>query len=107
MTDVNDDSPHPRFGVTDSNEWQPLEHHFLERTRQAPPSENRIGAAQKAYQQHLLLTSFDLRLLSNRLNDLVRLCRENTGRVRLSGVSDMGKLQDASGEQIFKVSKKF
>ena len=55
----------------------------------------------------MLLACFDLQLLRSRLNDLVRLCRNNAGLVQLSGVDDMGKLREMAGEHIFKVSEKF
>jgi hypothetical protein len=81
--------------------------HFIESAKQAPPSEHRLKAAKTAYQQQLLLACFDLQLLRSRLYDLVRLCRNNAGRVQLSGVDDLGKLREMAGEQIFKVSQKF
>ena len=80
---------------------------FIATAGQTPPSENRLKAAKIVYQQQLLLACFDLQLLHNRLNDLVRLCRNNAGLVQLSGLRDMGKLRKTAAEQIFKVSEKF
>jgi hypothetical protein len=80
---------------------------FDEMTRQNAPSENRLQAAKIYYQQQLLLDCFDFQLLRNRLNYLVRLLRGNANRIQVSGVSDMGQLQDMAREHIFTVSEKF
>ncbi|MBW2368023.1 MAG: helix-turn-helix domain-containing protein [Deltaproteobacteria bacterium] len=80
---------------------------FVETARQNPPCADRLQAAKIRYQQQLLLDGFDLKILRNRLNYLVRLLRGNAGRVHISGVADMGRLQEMAGEQIFQVSEKF
>ena len=80
---------------------------FVETARQNPPSEDRLEAAKRSYQQQLLLVCFDLQLLQNRLDYLVRLLLGNAGLVQLSGISDIGRLQEMAGESIFAVSEKF
>ncbi len=80
---------------------------FVEKARQNLPSENRLQAAKVFYQQQLLLECFDFQLLHNRLNYFVRLLAGNSGLVQISGVSDMVRLREMAGKQIFTVSEKF
>jgi len=68
---------------------------------------NRLQAAKVFYQQQLLLECFDFQLLHNRLNYFVRLLAGNSGRVQISGVSDMVRLREMAEKQIFTVSEKF
>ena len=80
---------------------------FDETGRQNPPSENGLRAAKIDYQQHLLLDCFDFQSLRNRLNYLVRLLLGNAGLVQVSGVTDMVRLQEMAGKDIFAVGEKF
>ncbi len=80
---------------------------FIAKARQNMPSEKRLQAAKVFYQQQLLLECFDFQSLQNRLNYLVRLLAGNARLVQISGVSDMARLQELAGKQIFAVSEKF
>ncbi len=80
---------------------------FVEAARQHPPSEERLRVAKILYQQKLLLGCFDFSVLENRLGYLGRLLSINRGVVQVSGVSDMGRLQQMAYEHIFVVGKKF
>jgi len=80
---------------------------FVEAARGNPPSENGLCAAKIDYQQQLLLDCFDFKSLRNRLNYLVRLLLGNADLVQVSGVSDMGRLQETAGKEIFGVGEKF
>jgi len=80
---------------------------FVEGARQNPPSENVLRSAKIEYQQQLLLDCFDFQSLRNRLNYLGRLLMGNTGLVQVSGVSDMGRLQEMAGKDVFAVSENF
>jgi hypothetical protein len=96
-------SPIPPWGI--QTDAQILD--FVEKARQTPPSEKRLKSAKIIYQQQLLQACFDLKLLRSRFNYLVRLLKVNAGRVRLSGVSDIGRLWEMAEEHIFTVSEKF
>jgi len=80
---------------------------FVEGARQNPPSEKVLRSAKIGYQQQLLLDCFDFQSLRNRLNYLVRILMGNVGLVQVSGVSDMARLQDMAGKDIFSVGEKF
>jgi hypothetical protein len=80
---------------------------FVETARRNPPSENVLRAAKIEYQQRLLLDCFDFQSLRNRLSYLVRLLQGNAGLVQVSGVSDMGRLREMAGKDIFAVGEKF
>ncbi|MBI9088404.1 MAG: helix-turn-helix domain-containing protein [Desulfobacterium sp.] len=80
---------------------------FDERVRENPPSETRLESAKVSYQQQLLLACFDFQLLHNRLNYLARLLQGNPGRVQVSGIADIGRLQEMARETILPVSEKF
>ncbi len=96
-------SPIPSRGIeTDASVLS-----FVETARGNPPSENGLRAAKIDYQQQLLLDCFDFKSLRNRLNYLVRLLLGNAGLVQVSGVSDMGRLQEMAGKDIFGVGEKF
>lgn len=80
---------------------------FVEQARRNPPSVNGLRKAKVGYQQQLLLACFDLQLLEKRLNYLTRLLQGNASRLQVSGVSDMGRVQNMAREHIFSVSEKF
>jgi hypothetical protein len=80
---------------------------FDETTRQNPPSQTRLVAAKIRYQQDLLLECFDFQLLNNRLGYLARLLLGNAKRVHISGLGDIGQVQQMARENIFRVSEKF
>ncbi|MCP4118798.1 MAG: AAA family ATPase [Desulfobacteraceae bacterium] len=80
---------------------------FDERVRENPPSEPLLEAAKIRYQQQLLLECFDFQLLHNRLNYLARLLLGNPGLVQVSGIGDMGQLQNMARETILPVGEKF
>ncbi|MEK6195421.1 MAG: AAA family ATPase, partial [Deltaproteobacteria bacterium] len=80
---------------------------FVEAARQHPPSEERLRASKIHYQQQLLLECFDFSVLGNRLGYFGRLLSGNKSVVQVSGVSDMGRLQQMAHEHIFTVGDKF
>jgi hypothetical protein len=80
---------------------------FINKSRQSPPSESRLQAAKVLYQQQLLLECFELQSLQNRLGYLRRLLAGNPGIVQITGVTDIGHLQEMAQKQIFTVSEKF
>ena len=80
---------------------------FLEAGRQNPPSEDVLRSGKIGYQQQLLLDCFDFETLRNRLNYLVRILMGNVDLVQVSGVSDMARLQEMAGKNIFVVSENF
>lgn len=80
---------------------------FVETARQNPPSENRLRTAKISFQQQLLMDCFDFQSLHHRLNYLARLITDNARVIQLSGISDIGRLQDRLREQILTVSEKF
>jgi len=80
---------------------------FVETARGNRPSENELRAAKRDYQQQLLLSCFDFQSLRNRLQYLVRLLLGNAGLIHVSGVSDMGRLQEMAEKDIFSVGEKF
>jgi PIF1-like helicase/HRDC domain len=96
-------SPIPARGIeTDASVLS-----FVEQAGRNPPSESRLQAAKISYQQQLLLESFNLHVLYNRLNYLVRLVAGNRDLVQVSGVSDMARLREMAEKHIFTVSQKF
>jgi len=96
-------SPIPARGIeTDASVLN-----FVKRARQIRPSENRLQTDKVLYQQQLLLTCFDFKLLHNRLNYFVRLLAGNARLVQISGVPDMVGLRELAEKQIFTVSQKF
>ena len=80
---------------------------FLKAGRKNPPSEDVLHSGKIGYQQQLLLDCFDFQSLRNRLNYLVELLMGNVGLVQVSGVSDMARLQEMAGKDIFVVSENF
>ena len=80
---------------------------FVEAARQHPPSEERLREAKIRYQQQLLLECFDFTVLGNRLGYLGRLLSRNKSVIQVTGVSDMGRLQQMAHEHIFTVGDKF
>jgi hypothetical protein len=80
---------------------------FVETARQNPPSPEELREAKRDYQQQLLLDCFDFQPLRSRLNYLLRLLMGNAGVVHVSGVSNMGRLQEMAEEEIFSVGDKF
>ncbi|MCP4578973.1 MAG: AAA family ATPase [Deltaproteobacteria bacterium] len=80
---------------------------FVKAAQGNPPSESGLRAAKIDYQQQLLLDCFDFKSLRNRLNYLVRILLGNADLVQVSGVSDMGRLQETAGKDIFGVGEKF
>ncbi|CCK81781.1 helix-turn-helix domain-containing protein [Desulfobacula toluolica] len=80
---------------------------FVETARQAPPSDDLLRTAKISFQQKLIMECFDFQLLHNRLNYLVRLLLGNANLVQLSGITDMGRLQEMAWKNIFTVSEKF
>ncbi|MCG6881329.1 MAG: HRDC domain-containing protein, partial [Deltaproteobacteria bacterium] len=80
---------------------------FVAAARGNPPSHSGLRAAKVAYQQQLLLECFDFKSLRHRLQFLVRLLKGNEGLVEVSGVSDMGRLQEMAERDIFSVGEKF
>ncbi len=80
---------------------------FVETARQAPPSDDLLQTAKISFQQKLLMECFDFQLLHNRLNYLARLLLGNTNLVQVSGITDMDRLQETAGKNIFTVSEKF
>ena len=80
---------------------------FVEAARQHPPSEERLRVSKIHYQQQLLLECFDFSVLGNRLGYFGRLLSGNKSVVQVSGVSDMGRLQQMAHEHIFTVGDKF
>ena len=96
-------SPIPSRGI----DTDPAVLSFVEVGRKNPPSENVLRSAKIGYQQQLLLDCFDFQSLRNRLNYLVRILMGNVGLVQVSGVSDMGRLQEMAGKDIFAVSENF
>ena len=80
---------------------------FVEAARQHPPSEERLRVSKILYQQQLLLGCFDFSVLGNRLGYFGRLLSGNKSVVQVSGVSDMGRLQQMAHEHIFTVGDKF
>lgn len=80
---------------------------FVEAGRQHPPSEEHLHASKIHYQQQLLLGCFDFSVLENRLRYFGRLLSGNKSVVQVSGVSDMGRLQQMAHEHIFTVGDKF
>ena len=96
-------SPIPSRGIeTDASVLS-----FIETARQNPPTKSLLQAAKVSYQQQLLLECFDLQLLRNRLNYLIRLLMGNAHLVQVSGVSDMARLRTLADKNIFMVSEKF
>ncbi|MCF8128650.1 MAG: HRDC domain-containing protein, partial [Deltaproteobacteria bacterium] len=80
---------------------------FVEAARGNPPSHTGLRAAKTKYQQQLLMDCFDFKSLRGRLRYLVRLLMGNEGLVHVSGVSDMGRLQEMAERDIFSVGEKF
>ena len=80
---------------------------FVETARQNPPSQEALREAKKVYQQQLLLDCFDFQPLRSRFNYLLRLIMGNAGVVHVSGVSDLGRLQEMAEKEIFSVGEKF
>ena len=80
---------------------------FVETARQTPPSEERLQSAKISFQQQLLVECFNFQLLQNRLSYLIRLLKDNASLIRVSGISDMNRVQEMALEQIFTVSEKF
>ncbi len=80
---------------------------FVETARQNPPSQKELRKAKMDYQQQLLLDCFDFQGLRGRLAYLMRLLMGNAGVVHVSGVSDMGRLQEMAEKDIFSVGEKF
>ncbi len=80
---------------------------FNGESRQNPPSESRLRATQRDYQQRLLLECFDFSLLGRHLNYLVRLLRGNSGTIQVSGITDIDGLARRAEEDIFVVGKGF
>ena len=80
---------------------------FMERVQESPPTAERLKAAKRDYQEHLLLECFDFQSLNQRLNIFVRNLKNNEQRVRISGAGDMGSLLARAGEEIFSISEKF
>ena len=76
-------------------------------SRQNSPSEKQLQTDKIYYQQQILLTCFDFQVLHNRLDYFMRLLRGNSRVVQVSGVSNIGRLQEMAWEDIFKVSQKF
>ncbi len=96
-------SPIPPRGI----ETDEAVRRFVETTRRNSPTEQQLQSARIDYQQRLLLECFDFQALRNHLNYLVRTVLGNVGRVQVSGVSDMGRVQAIAQEQIFTISEKF
>lgn len=80
---------------------------FVEAARGNPPSHSGLRDAKVAYQRQLLLECFDFKSLRHRLRYLLRLLKGNEGLVQVSGVSDMGRLQEMAEKAIFSVGEKF
>lgn len=96
-------SPIPPHGIaTDESVLS-----FVETTRHHPPSEELLQRARIDYQQQLLLGCFDFQRLHNYLNYFIRLIFGNGKLVQLSGLSDIGQLQEMAQTDIFIVSEKF
>ena len=80
---------------------------FVEGASQNPPSEKVLRSAKIGYQQQLLLDCFNFQSLRNRFNYLFRLLTGNAGLVQVSGVSDMERLKEMAGKDIFGVGESF
>ncbi|NOX32767.1 MAG: AAA family ATPase, partial [Deltaproteobacteria bacterium] len=80
---------------------------FNKNAGQNPPSKERLHAARITFQQQMLLECFDFKTLRSHLNYLARLLLWNAGVVKVSGISDIKKLEKAALENIFTISEKF
>ena len=96
-------SPIPSQGIdTDSAILE-----FDKRTGQNPPSPALLTQAKIKYQQKLLLDCFDFQSLDNRFRYLLRLIKGNARLVQVSGLTDLGQLEEIAQKHIFMVSAKF
>ncbi len=80
---------------------------FVEEESQNPPSEKTLLSAKISYQQKLVMECFDCQPLYHRMNYLTRIVMGNARLLHVSGVSDMGLVQNMFREKIFMVSEKF
>ena len=96
-------SPIPSHGIeTDSAILD-----FDEKAGQNPPSHSLLTQAKINYQQKLLLDCFDFQSLDNLFRYLVRLLKGNARLVQVSGLADIGQLEEMAQKNIFRVSEKF
>ncbi len=79
---------------------------FDRQVRQNPPTKGHLELAKVSFQQQLLLDCFDMGSLRGRLKYLVRLLSENRKVVHVTGIHDIGDIEDKSRE-IFEVSNIF
>jgi hypothetical protein len=80
---------------------------FMETVKDNPPSEDRLNAAKREYQENLLLDCFDFQSVNHRLNGLFRVIKGNERVVKVSGVGDLNSVMDKAGQELFSVSEKF
>lgn len=80
---------------------------FDKKAVQNPPSHSLLTEAKINYQQKLLMDCFDFQSLGNRFRYLLRLIRGNTRLVQVSGLADIGQLEEMAQNHIFMVSEKF
>ncbi|MDZ7758805.1 MAG: helix-turn-helix domain-containing protein [Desulfovermiculus sp.] len=79
---------------------------FDRQVRQNPPSKEHLAQAKVSFQQQLLLGCFDMDVLRGRLKYLARLLADNRQVVQVTGVHDLGEVEDKARE-IFEVSNIF
>ena len=80
---------------------------FLAWAGKNAPDAGQLQAARVAFQQQLLLACFDFGRLRSRFNYFAGLLMGNRRVVQVSGLSDIGVLQDAARRDIFGVGEKF
>jgi len=79
---------------------------FDRQERQNPPTKEHLELAKVSFQQQLLLECFDMSSLRGRLKYLLRLLLVNKKVVHITGIHDIGHLEDQARE-IFEVSNIF
>ncbi|VAW38809.1 DNA repair and recombination protein, putative helicase [hydrothermal vent metagenome] len=72
-----------------------------------PPREEQLRQARTAYQQKLLFECFNFDILRSRLSYFLRLLRENSRRLHLTGLSEPDGLLTEADRDIFTVADNF
>jgi hypothetical protein len=80
---------------------------FDARISEAPPSQAHLKEAQTSFQQGLLLDCFDFKSLKNGFYQLVRLLKEHTSTVTLTGTADLEQAAGQVNQELYDVGQKF
>ena len=80
---------------------------FVEQAEKNPPSEEKLAAAKRGYQQQLLTECFDFGNLRSSLGRLRSVLLTNTRVLQVSGAGEIGHVETACREEIFTVSENF